>query len=292
MSALEQDAFGRAGVCVTYPELRRLGYTRQEVENALESGHLFRARRNVYLWRSATLDERRAARVGGRVDCTTVLRSRGIFVLDREDVRLHVQVSPSGSRLRSATDRKRRLRCAEDGVSIQVHWRGSDADGADVNAPLIEALAQAMRCQGPRAGLASIDSALHQGLIRQTDLSALFASLPPRFQRLRGLVDGRAESGSETFARLIARATGRSVEVQKRIPGVGRVDLVVDGWIVIECDSREFHEGWEKQAADRLRDLELAALGYAVLRPTAHLLFTSPDILIKAIRGLLAAGRR
>jgi hypothetical protein len=287
----ERDAFGRTGVSVSYPELRALGYTRRDVENALDAGYLFRARRNVYLWRTATADEQRAARVGGRVDCTSVLRASGIFVLDREDERLHVQVAAGGSRLRSATDRRCRLQDARDGVAVRVHWRDSVAPAGDLHAPVVEALAQAVLCQGPRAGIASIDSALHRGAIRAADVERIFLLLPQRFHRLRALVDARAESGPETFARLIARATGRSVEVQKRIPGVGRVDLVVDGWIVIECDGREFHEGWEAQAADRLRDLKLAALGYTVIRPTAHMLLTQPELLIRALRGLLA-GRR
>ena len=65
------------------------------------------------------------------------------------------------------------------------------------------------------------------------------------------------------------RALGCDVELQVEFDGVGRVDLVVDGWLVVECDSKEFHASWEQQVKDRKRDLALAALGYATLRLTA-----------------------
>lgn len=67
----------------------------------------------------------------------------------------------------------------------------------------------------------------------------------------------------------------------------GRVDLVLDGRVIVECDSREFHGGWERQQRDRERDLAAAALGYATLRPTAVQLFTRPSLFLNAARGLL-----
>ena len=69
--------------------------------------------------------------------------------------------------------------------------------------------------------------------------------------------------------RLLLRSIGVDFETQVWIPGVGRVDFVVDGWLIIECDSREFHEGWDKQREDRYRDLAAAAQGYVTIRPLA-----------------------
>jgi very-short-patch-repair endonuclease len=40
---------------------------------------------------------------------------------------------------------------------------------------------------------------------------------------------------------------------------VGRVDFLVEGWLIIECDSKAHHEGWDKQRRDRRRDLAAAA---------------------------------
>lgn len=149
------------------------------------------------------------------------------------------------------------------------------------------ALACAVQCQPPRAAVATLDSALHGGVIREEDLGDIFAALPGKYRVLRPLVDGRAETGSETIARLLMRGLGVHVEIQKVIEGVGRVDLVLDGWLVIECDSRTHHGGWVAQERDRQRDLALAEHGYVCIRPTARMIFSDPDQLLRSVRGLL-----
>ncbi len=105
-------------------------------------------------------------------------------------------------------------------------------------------------------------------------------------------MDGRAESGSETLVRLMLRALGRRAELQVVIRGVGRVDLVVDGWLVIECDSKAFHSSWDQQREDRRRDQALAALGYVVYRPIAEDILYHPDVVVAALKGLLALPMR
>ncbi|WP_240424099.1 hypothetical protein [Microbacterium halotolerans] len=152
-------------------------------------------------------------------------------------------------------------------------------------------MAQAIVDQPPRAAIATIDSALHSGLIAEHELDRVFDIVPLRLHKLRNLVDGRAESGPETLARLIARSFGVPVELQVTVDGVGRADLLVDGWIIVECDSRQFHGGWEQQERDRSRDMGYAAHGYTPIRPTANLLCTRPDIFRGALAGLLRRGR-
>ena len=123
-----------------------------------------------------------------------------------------------------------------------------------------------------------LDNALYQCLIDEADLGDLFAGLPSKYAALRPLLDGRAEAGSESIARLLLKNLGCSVQVQVQIDGVGRVDLLIDGWIVVECDSRAHHAGWEAQERDRLRDLLLAERGYVVIRPTASMIFSDPEL--------------
>lgn len=88
--------------------------------------------------------------------------------------------------------------------------------------------------------------------------------------------------------RLMLRGLGCTVEVQVGYAGIGRVDLVVDGWLVIECDSEKHHSGWKKQQEDRTRDLLLAAQGYTTLRPTAVAIMERPEEVLAAVKGLLA----
>ena len=84
--------------------------------------------------------------------------------------------------------------------------------------------------------------------------------------------------------RLLLRSQGWGVEVQVEIDDVGRVDLVVDGWLIIECDSEQFHSGWDAGRRDRRRDLAAAALGYTTLRPIAEDIMYHPDRVLAAVR--------
>lgn len=97
----------------------------------------------------------------------------------------------------------------------------------------------------------------------------MFTALPARFRPLLALIDPSAGSGPETFMRLLLRTMGAAYETQVYLEGVGYVDFVVDGWLIIECDSKEFHEGWEKQMQDRERDIAAARLGFVTVRPLA-----------------------
>lgn len=272
---------------MSYRELRARGLSRTDITLAIRAGTLIRARRDVYVSALASRSAVAAARVGGRLDSVSLMHELGVFVLDRGSG-LHVQVPTHRSHLRSPNSRTIRL----DGHAHQVvvHWRDDDVPENALYAGIVPALAQAIVDQQPRAGIATIDSALHVGLIAQHELERVFDQVPLRLHRLRGLVDGRAESGPETLARLIARSFGVPVKVQVSVEDVGRADLIVDGWIVVECDSREFHGGWEQQQRDRIRDLGYAAHGCTTIRPTAHQLFTRPELFRDALAGLLARG--
>ncbi len=272
----------------SYAELRAEGTSRAGIERALEIGQLVRARRDFYVEGSACDALVGAVRIGGRLDCVSLMRELGVFVL-HDDCKLHVQIPRTRKALRSPASR--RIRLNHRVHSVVTHWRDDDTERDSTVAAIPRALAQAVRCQRPRPALATLDSALNRGVIGEADLTDVFEQLPTVLQHLRRLIDGRAESGPETFARLIAKTLGVDVALQVIIPGVGRVDLLIDGWIVVECDSRQFHGGWEMQERDRLRDLLLADRGFASLRPTASQIFTEPQLLRNALRGLLERGR-
>lgn len=76
------------------------------------------------------------------------------------------------------------------------------------------------------------------------------------------------------------------------VRGVGRVDFVVDGWLIVECDSFAHHSDWEAQRRDRRRDQAAAALGYATYRPIAEDIMWHPELVRAALVGLTSAGRR
>ncbi len=217
----------------------------------------------------------RAVRIGGQLACVSALRLAGVFGFDND---LHVHLPHSASRLRTADARQ--------------HWAPLIDAGGGYVVGLRDALAQSVRCQEPWHAVASLDSALHQRLVTEADIGDVFRALPRRYRHLRRFTDGRSEAGQETVLRLALRAAGLHVEVQVTFEGVGRVDLVVEGCLVVEADSRTAHDGWALHVRDRDRDIELARRGLMSLRPGyARTMFATSDV-VEAALALVRRRRR
>ena len=258
---------------LTAADLRASGIRRAEIAELLRSGRLIRVRRGRYLPGMPENDALVAARLGGRLDCVSLLRMRGVFVHSTDE--LHVQFDRSASRLPPRG-------------TVRAHWRDSESAAGTICVGVVEALVQACRCLGPRGAVATLDSAWHLGVVDESDIGEIFARLPTRFRVVRRLLDPRSESGPETIVRLMLRQLGCRVELQVRIDGVGRVDLLVDGWLIVECDSRAFHSDWEQHRRDRRRDIAAAALGYVTIRPIAEDILYRPEVVRAGLRGLLS----
>jgi very-short-patch-repair endonuclease len=270
-----------AAVFLNPRRLAEMGLTRHRVAVLVAAGALVRVRKGRYVTPDTHPSLTEAARYGGRLDCVSLLALLGVFV--RENRASHLQFTPGTTRL---PVRPR---------SVIAHWRTADVGVDALAVDVVGALVQACRCQSPRDAIATLDSAWHHGLIDEADVAEIFRRLPRRFRPVRGLLDPRSESGAETLMRLLLIGLGCEVELQVVLPGVGRVDLIVDGWLIVECDSRAFHEGWPAQMRDRRRDLAAAALGYTTIRPLAEdILYRREDILatIKAILAHPRTSRR
>jgi very-short-patch-repair endonuclease len=259
---------------MTYAELRRRA-SRRTLARWVRDGVLIRLRKGAYARGDCPPEVIEAARLGGRLDCVSLLRELGIFVL--EPSQPHVQMDAKATRVAPRSD------------EVVRHFRATSAPRSALVADIVEAVAQACRCQTPRAAIATLDSALHQGLLDAPDIAAVFARLPQRFQVLRAHLDPRCESGPETLVRLMLRGLGVAIDLQVRIDGVGRVDFLVDGWLIIECDSVAHHSEWAARRRDLRRDAAAAAQGYTTLRLIAEDIMYRPETVLEAITGLLAA---
>nr|WP_274637942.1 hypothetical protein [Microbacterium bovistercoris] len=253
-------------------ELLAAGWRPRQITAAAASGTLVRPRGGVYLTPTAPDDVVDACRVGGRLACVSELARWGVFVLD--GAALHVAVPRTSGRLRQV-DR-----------SVRVHWVASAAHGW-ANTDIVEALVQAVLCQPVRAAIATLDSAIHRGLVGAEQLDAVFDALPRRLRVIRKHLDAAAESGAESIMRIILRRLGCRVQSQVKIPDVGRVDFLVDGWLIVECDSEAYHADWEQQKKDHRRDQAAAARGLVTYRPIAEDIFWNADVVVRAVRGLL-----
>lgn len=258
-------------------DLHRQGLRHRQVTAAVTSGALVRLRQGAYCLPDTDSQAQAAGRIRGRLACVTELRRQGVFVLEHSFPHIHIDSEAARLRRLDGSTRVHRSRLAR-----KPHPRSLSVEAFD-------AVREAVLCQTPRATIATLDSALHLGLLRHDELDELFHSLPRRYRRLFALVDARAESGPETFMRLILKSIGCSFEVQVRIDEVGRVDFLVDGWLIIECDSESFHSSWADQKRDRRRDQAAAKRGFTTFRPIAEDIMWHPDVVREAILGLLRA---
>lgn len=82
---------------------------------------------------------------------------------------------------------------------------------------------------------------------------------------------------------------GIQSQIQVTIPGVGRVDGLVDGRLIWEADSRLAHDGWQLHVRDRDRDIDAARQGFVTLRPAYNrTMFATADV-VDAVQRLLEA---
>lgn len=271
----------------TRADLRALGLTGRAITAAVRAGRLIHARRDNYLAADAPRALVEAVRVGGRLGCLSLLALWGVFVFERPA--LHVHMERGDSRMR-APDHHGPLppRGRRDGLVL--HWNRFVAEPARGCVDVVDALVQAVCCQLPRHAVATLDSALNKRLVSEVQLAEIFGALPSRYGVLRPLLDARAQSGTETLVRLMLRRIGCSFDLQVHFAGVGDVDLVVDGWLVIECDSNAFHSSWRQQLKDRRRDLALARQGYCVLRLAAEDILYREDQVFHALVALITRG--
>jgi hypothetical protein len=267
------------------------GATGRMLTAAVRGGQLIRARRDHYALPAESRDVVSAVRVGGRIDCVSALADAGVFAFDTSTT--HVRLEHEMSRLRSTRSRFIPL-TDHNRQKLALHWWPlvAEENALNYSVGVEDALASSLRCQHAWHALASIDNAIHQGAISEYAVDRLFDGAPDRVQKIRSRVDGRAEAGQETVLRMIVVESGLDCELQVVVPQVGRVDMIVEGCLALEADSRHAHDGWELHVRDRHRDLLLAQRHYMSLRPAYQHTMFEPDLVRESILGLLDQSRK
>ena len=102
-------------------------------------------------------------------------------------------------------------------------------------------------------------------------------------------LDVRAESIVEVDAQHLFRSNGIDYEAQVFLPGIGRVDFLLDGFLIVEIDGFAFHSKREDMLRDRNHNNTSTVNGYSVLRYMPEHVWFSPDQVMAEIRTVLAA---
>lgn len=163
------------------------------------------------------------------------------------------------------------LRDDRFGREVELHWRDDPEDlGSCWRVSVERALGQVIRWHDGETALACLETALSAGIITRARLARLADTGSERMVRLvEGCRDG-VGSGVESIARQRLERRGLVLTLQRVIPNVGRVDLVVAGSrVVIETDGFRFHSSRAQFDEDRRRDAEAIAHGWVPLRFSA-----------------------
>ena len=98
-------------------------------------------------------------------------------------------------------------------------------------------------------------------------------------------------SGTESKLRMACVAAGLRVEPQASIHRVGFVDLLIDDWLIVEVDSRKFHDQPTSQHRDRVRDGNAVLGSFGNLRFDYQLVQFELDWCVEVILARLRTGR-
>lgn len=247
-----REALLRCGGVADVGALSALGVTARQLQYASASGHVLRVRRGCYAVPGA--DPVVMAEVAWRAPATCISAAArlGLPVMVN-DGRPHLLFQ------RTRTFSGRHLRPP---TSVVAHWADEPHEG------VIAAIDHAHACVDRVGQLAIVDAAIHRQLIEYSDLAGLRHGGDSRRRWLARHADGSAESPIETIMRVAMKARGLDVRPQVAIAGLGRVDFLVAGRVIVEVDGRAYHFDSIAFAVDRKRDRIAAAQGYAVLRFT------------------------
>ncbi len=153
---------------------------------------------------------------------------------------------------------------------------------------LLDTVVQSLRCLPDLDGLVIAESAV---VLKGLPLAALRQRLAGRHDaRERRMVDSivpQSQSIIECMARYWLRRAGFHVESQVNIPGMGHLDLMVDGRLGIETDGAGFHMDRTSFEEDRRRWNVTTRLGIPTLVVSYALLLNRPEEFIAMVRDAL-----
>lgn len=259
--------------------LRADGVTDRQLDRAVRAGIVRRVGRGGYALPDADPALVAAVAVCGVASHASAARLHGLD-LHRGPGRLDVTV-PRGHSPRRPGTRIHRAALAPDEYGTRIPVTS-----------LIRTLSDCGRTLLLVEAVVILDSALRQGQVSIERLRSLARSARgPGSSNLRRAVahaDELAGSPLESRARLLVDLLTVEVQTQVYVEGVGRVDLLLNGWLVVEPDGYEYHRDRAEYRNDRRRGNLLVVGRYVVLRYSWEDVFLYPHVMLAQIEAVLA----
>ncbi|WP_411373822.1 hypothetical protein ACLH0K_11985 [Arthrobacter sp. MPF02] len=262
------DALTGLGGVSGIDSLMRAGVSRRSLEAGLRDGVVQRIARGLYALPDADPLLAHAARHHAVPGCATAAKTAGLWVVKAPD-RPHL-AAPHGRAIPGCLVHRSKLPLTH-----------------------LDIVCQSLRCLPHLEGLTIAESAVKKGLVQLPALRERFPAA--REKSIRGLIAKiRPQSGSiiETMARYLLEEAGLTVEMQVKIPGMGHLDLLVDGLLGIETDGFAHHSDRAAYREDRRRWNITVIRGVPTLRVTFDMLQNQPEEFVRMVHQALAMYRR
>lgn len=267
---------GHLGGVARGTRLQAFGCSRSRLGSECTAGRLVRVRPGVFASTGAASEVVAAAAHGGALTCGSALRLRGVWTLEVSN-EVHVWMGLGGRRHHPKP-------CA-----CVAHFTPGRMDVGI--APIEVALVHAFGCYGEEFFFAAFESAWNKRMLTAVARANVRAALPSTARWLIDLARPDAESGLESVVRLRLHLIGVAVRTQVIIDGVGRVDFVIEGRVILEADGRENHDGPANRHRDLMRDALASRLGFETLRFDYAMILHSWDVVVAAIAAALGRAR-
>ena len=168
-----------------------------------------------------------------------------------------------------------------------------DAHPALPLAAVEDVVLHALGCLAPPAAAAITTSAMRlHGVPMELLKAQLTADRSGRVRKALHLVDLRAESIVEVDAQYLFRSNGIGYDAQVYLHGIGRVDFLIDGFLIVEVDGFAFHSSRESLRRDLRRNNASTLGGFAALRYMPEHIWFEPERVVAEIRAVLAGRQR
>ena len=243
--------------------LAAAGVSDFQLRSALTRGAVFRVARGVYALPDADAQLISIRSLPAEPACATAAQLKGLWVL-KQPPQPHIAVTHSR------------------------RYPGFVCHRSAATPTLLNTVVQSLRCLPDLDGLVIAESAV---VLKGLPLLALRQRLAgrndARERRTVARIVPQSQSIIECMARYWLRRAGFHVESQVNIPGMGHIDLMVDGRLGIETDGAGFHMDRTSFEEDRRRWNVTTRLGIPTLVVSYPLLLNRPDEFIAMVREAL-----
>lgn len=268
-----EQALNRCAGVARRPVLGRLGITDAQLRKAVRGGVLEPAR-GIYALASASDADVELVRNRQLRTCVSAAPFHELWAIDH----------PGPQHVHQVRSHGRNDVVHHGGLVLPAHPLRPVAS-------LVDVLIHALRCLPWQESLVMVECAVGRG---DMTVPFLLERLPGKrngkAREVLRWVDRGADSLMETLARTYFRRAGIQVQPQFYIDGVGYMDLLLDGWLLVELDGRH-HAEWKQVKKDHRRSNLSVVQGYTVLRYYYSDVVYDPEAMVAEVLAVLWCGK-